>query len=330
MPEEDLHQPHDKLFKAGFSVPANTAAFLSSHLPSPLSESISWRDLKLEPGSFIDEAFRHCESDLLFSTTVGQSPCLVYILFEHQRQIDPWIALRLLKYQLAIWEQFRSTNPKIARIPPIIPVVLAQNVTHWDLDPQFASLLDIPVHLRNHLAEFIPHWKLRLIQLADIPFDKILGTPAGIMVLRTLKAEQTQQLLDPAVWDEALLVQLPTRLIETLLTYIFSASSVDKGDFMSQVRDVRQADLKTTAMTLAQQFRQEGRQEGHQEGRQEGRQEGHQEGIQEGVWMGRIQTLEEILGRVPRPMADLEKLTLTELEEHFHALQREYNSRHKV
>jgi len=270
MTPQDLHQPHDKLFKAGFSVPANTAAFLAAHLPHALAQAIGWDSLQLEPGSFIDEAFQHCESDLLFSATLQGSPVLVYLLFEHQRQKDPWIALRLLKYQVGIWEQFRSKQPKATRLPLVIPVVLAQNATRWEISTRFADLLELPPEPLVELAEWNPNWTFRLIQLADLPFEKILGTPAGIMVLRTLKAEQTEQLLDPPVWDETLLSQVPMRLIETLLTYIFNASSVDKQDFMNQVREVRQTELKDTAMTLAQQFHQEGRQEGHQEGRQEG------------------------------------------------------------
>lgn len=262
MPHEEIHQPHDKLFKAGFSVPANTAAFLSAHLPAPLTQKIAWPDLKLEPGSFIDEAFQHCESDLLFSTTLSGSACLIYLLFEHQRQNDPWIALRLLKYQIGIWEQFRSKQPQATCLPLVIPVVLAQNAKHWEISTRFADLLDLPPEQIVHLAEWVPVWTFRLIQLADLPFDKILGTPAGIMVLRTLKAEQTHQLLAPPVWDEALLSQLPTRLIETLLTYIFHAGSVDKQAFMKNVVKVCRDELKSTAMTLAQQFRQEGRQEG--------------------------------------------------------------------
>jgi predicted transposase/invertase (TIGR01784 family) len=266
MPPKDLHQPHDKLFKAGFSVPANTAAFLAAHRPSGLVEAVSWDSLQLEPGSFIDETFQHCESDLLFSTTLNGSPVLVYLLFEHQRQNDPWIALRLLKYQIGIWEQFRSKQPQATRLPLIIPVVLAQNANHWEISTQFADLLDLSPEQIDQLSQWLPCWTFRLIQLADLPFDKILGTPAGIMVLRTLKAEQTHQLLAPSVWDETLLSQLPSSLVKTLLTYIFHAGSVDKQAFMNNVVEVTKAELKYTAMTLAQQFHQEGLQEGLQKG----------------------------------------------------------------
>ena len=35
MPDESLHQPHDKLFRATFSNPENAAAFLRHHLDAP-------------------------------------------------------------------------------------------------------------------------------------------------------------------------------------------------------------------------------------------------------------------------------------------------------
>ena len=47
MSEESIHQPHDKLFKAGFSDPANTAAFLRWEIPSTLSEKIDWDMIQL-------------------------------------------------------------------------------------------------------------------------------------------------------------------------------------------------------------------------------------------------------------------------------------------
>jgi len=53
-----------------------------------------------------------------------------------------------------------------------------------------------------------PDFTFRLIQLAEIAFDKIQGTDTGIMVLHTLKARQTRQLLSNEVCDEALLSRL--------------------------------------------------------------------------------------------------------------------------
>jgi flagellar biosynthesis/type III secretory pathway protein FliH len=71
-------------------------------------------------------------------------------------------------------------------------------------------------------------------------------------------------------------------------------------------------------MTLAQQFH------------QEGYKEGYELGYQEGLWMGRIQALEKFMGRIPVPLPELEKLSLTELQERFQALEHEYHLRHKA
>ncbi len=265
---DPLHQPHDKLFKAGFSDPANAAAFLREQIPAPLAARIAWDALQLQPGSFVDSQFRESESDLLFSAPVsGAADCLVYLLFEHQRSKDPWIALRLLRYQVRIWEDHLRKNPKALKLPVILPVVIAQNAEPWHLSPRFADLLHLPDGLDAALAGRFPDFVFRLIELAELPFDKIVGTPSGILILRTLKAERVQKLLDAQVWDESLLVQIPREIFERVLLYIFSHGDVDKTAFNHNVKSIASAEIQSTAMTLAQQFRQEGRQEGLSQGR---------------------------------------------------------------
>jgi predicted transposase YdaD len=80
MPEEPLHQPHDKLFRATFSIPANAAAFLRHHLEPPLPDLVDWASLRLESGTFIDPLMAGSEADLLFSATIGGSDALLYLL----------------------------------------------------------------------------------------------------------------------------------------------------------------------------------------------------------------------------------------------------------
>jgi hypothetical protein len=225
MPDEPLHQPHDKLFKSTFGDPANAAAFLRGQISSGISARLDWERLRLEPGSFVDSQFRSSESDLLFSSSLEGTDCLIYVLFEHQRVLDPWIALRLLRYMVRIWEGFRLKQPQAVRLPVILPVVLSQNALRWELAPRFAALLDIPPELAEESAAFIPDFLFKLVQLADLPFEKIVGTPAGILVLRTLKAEQIEKLLGSEVWDESLIQQaLPT--FEMILRYILSQTEM--------------------------------------------------------------------------------------------------------
>lgn len=190
MSDEPLHQPHDKLFKGAFGDPSTAAAFLRWEIPTALSASIDWERLRLEPGSFVDSHYRQSESDLLFSAPLGDSDCFIDLLFEHQLAPDPWIGLRLLRYQVRIWETWRKTHPDSARLPVILLVVLAQNAEMWKISPRFAFLLDIPPSHAADLSEFIPDFTFRLIQLAGLDFEAIRGTPAGILTLRVMKVER--------------------------------------------------------------------------------------------------------------------------------------------
>ena len=109
-----------------------------------------------------------------------------------------------------------------------------------------------------------------------MPFEKILGTPMGILTLRALKAEKLQALLEDTIWDEALLIQLPSASFEMLMRYILDRD-LDKPAFRRRMKTLSNPKLSNNAMSLAEQFRQEGRQETRslaEQFRQEGRQEG--------------------------------------------------------
>lgn len=155
MSDDAIHQPHDKLFKQGFGDPANAAGFLRHHFPAEVSDRIDWDGLSLRPGSFVDSHFRQHESDLLFSTGIEGGEALICLLFERQLAEDQRIALRLLRYMVRIWEVYLKENPGVA-LPPILPVVLAQNEKAWKISPQFSALLDLPPDLGSALAPTCP------------------------------------------------------------------------------------------------------------------------------------------------------------------------------
>jgi predicted transposase YdaD len=321
-PESPLHQPHDKLVKSTFSDPDNARAFLEANLPRKLTRRIDWSTLSLLSGSFIDPEFDATSSDLLFTAKIDGQPAFLYILFEHQNQEDPLIGLRLLTYMVRIWSDHLRNNPGATKLPPILPLVLAQDNKPWKSSTRFADLIDIPEGAGEDIKKHIPDFEFQLVELFRMPFEKILGTPMGILTLRALKAEKLQALLDDMVWDEALLIQLPSASFEMLMRYILDRD-LDKPAFRRKLETLRNPKLSKNAMSLAEQFRQEGReetrslaeqfrqegrQEGHQEGILKGRQQGHQEGRQEGLIFSKQQDILEALeirfNRVPEGLRE--------------------------
>jgi predicted transposase/invertase (TIGR01784 family) len=259
-PERPLHQPHDKLVKSTFSDPDNARAFLQAHLPSKLVRRMDWTSLSLLSGSFIDPEFAATSSDLLFTAKIDGHPAFLYILFEHQNQEDSLIGLRLLTYMVRIWNDYLRANPGATKLPAILPLVLAQDNKPWKSSTRFADLIDTPEGA-GEMKKHIPDFEFQLVELFRMPFEKILGTPMGILTLRALKAEKLQALLDDPVWDETLLIQLPSASFEMLMRYILDRD-LDKPAFRRKLQTLRNPSLSKNAMSLAEQFRQEGRQEG--------------------------------------------------------------------
>jgi predicted transposase/invertase (TIGR01784 family) len=264
MPEEEIHQPNDKLFSSTFGIPENTAGLLSAKLPRALSSAVNWDQLSLLPGSFVDSQFRRSHTDLLFSAPIGENDGFIYLLFEHQSTLDRLLPLRLLRYMTRIWESVEKSDVSRAKLPVILPVVLSQNADVWDVSPQFASLLDVPESLAAELRPYYPDFSYIHLQLSEMSFEAIPGTASGIFVLRAMKAERLGELLGNAVWDENLILRVPRELFQIVLRYIV-AGEIDKEVFKNKLKAISDPEIRANAMTLAQQLHQEGRQEGRQE-----------------------------------------------------------------
>ena len=290
MPEEPIHHPNDKLLKATFSNPDNARAFFQCHLPYGLSGAFEWDSLRLESSSFVDPQFAASESDLLFSLKLKGSDAFLYLLFEHQSSEDPRMALRLLSYILRIWERFAEAHPAPAKLPAILPIVLAQGNRPWKTAPCLEDLLDLPVGMAEMLKPWQPSLKYHLLELVRIPYEELGGTAEGILTLRTLKAEPVDELFCDALWEESLLFAISESALERLLRYVLNADS-NVSLLKERIRKIRSKPLQTKTMTIADQLRQEGRQEGLTQGLTQGLKEGRQEGIREGLTRGQLLAL---------------------------------------
>jgi predicted transposase/invertase (TIGR01784 family) len=266
--EQPLHQPSDKLVKATFADPANAAGFFQAHLEASVASSVDWGSLRLESSSFVDAQMAGSESDLLFSANTSGGEALLYLLFEHQSREDAWMSLRLLRYMVRVWERKSEQKSSSAGLSPILPVVLTQSAHSWRKAARFHALFSETGPAWETAKAFTPDFCFRLVQLRDLGFGEIRGTPGGILTLRALKAWSSGELLSDEVWDEELMGQLSADALQRLLRYVYSGE-VDKADFRHKVRRIRDFKLQDTTMTLEQQFREEGKLEGKLEGKRE-------------------------------------------------------------
>ena len=279
-------------------------------MPEKFTRHLDWRTAALQPGSYVDQEFKALHSDILYRVKSRDSESLLYILFEHQTTEDPWLALRLLSYQIRIWTDYRKAQPHARVLPIVIPLVLAQTRHNWTSSTRFSSLFPTGKDGQSDHAACIPDFTFQLIQLATLPFDQIVGTPLGVAVLRVMKAARMNALLSDQVWDIAVLENLTLEEYEVIVRYILS-TDLDSNALKNKVATLSSERLRTKAMTAADQLRLEGKREGREEGQQEG------------VLAGSIQTLQRVLGKPVTPVDALLKQSISQLRRQHTALQRQ-------
>jgi predicted transposase/invertase (TIGR01784 family) len=262
-------RPHDALFKAVFSDPANAAGELRSVLPKAIVDATDWSTLTLEPGSFVDDELSDRHTDLLFSANRrGGGTALVYLLFEHQSSPDPWMALRLLVYMVRVWESYRKAQAEAKSLPPVVPVVLYQGDTGW-ATRTLAGL----VEGGDAFAAFVPDFAFVLDDLRgasdEALRDRAISVHAKVALALMREARTDGALVDVLVrWMEELreLQSQPTgaSALGLLLRYI---AEVRDGSIEGLRATVRQLGpvAEEAMMTMAEQWRQEGKAEGRAE-----------------------------------------------------------------
>ena len=200
MKPEEIGQPHDRLVKHVFSRKETAARFLQAYVPQKLTLFFDWSRLESCPGSFVDPKLRHQESDLLFripfyrpqARAGGQfirgDETFLYCLFEHQTKIDRWMIVCLLAYMVQIWQGLIRSNPKLKRLPPILPLVLYQGPTPWNIALRFEEHLALPKDLVFELGRYQPVFEHLLVDLSQTRAEEIKGDLIGRLALGLMKA----------------------------------------------------------------------------------------------------------------------------------------------
>jgi hypothetical protein len=145
MPNDILHQPHDKFFKSTFERREVVQEYLRAFLPDIILENIDNDGMELDPTSYVNEALGAHYSDLVWNVPYGNKKIKIALLFEHKTAPDVYIQLQLLQYMLEVWNKniAKQASEKPKKKPknrlkdthliPIIPIVIYQNKNNLGL-----------------------------------------------------------------------------------------------------------------------------------------------------------------------------------------------------
>jgi len=270
----DLAHPHDHLARR-FLIDPELMADLLAYYPQKAidQKTVGLLDLKhLECKSpvSIDKNLVQGIGDLRFATSFKGSnrQSNVFLLFEHQSEIDQRIRLRGLDYIVQSYNQFEETNKGKEKLPYPIVVVLYHGKTSWK------NLLDMGdmIHIVPGAESGLLKYTLILIDLSVIPREKFKGHPALLALLDTLQSASEGKLI--ANFDRIAIYFAPIKddrrtegWLHSLARYAMSVAKIGTETIVKAFSKVfNEMEANKMVMTTAQELLLEGEARGETRG----------------------------------------------------------------
>ncbi len=262
--------------------------------------------------SFVDETLRESLSDLVFNVELASGgEALVVLLFEHKSSPDEMTPFQVLRYIVGICDERRRNGQPLCCV---IPIVLYHGVRQWSVARTLPELIDVP----NSLRRYIPQFSMPLIDLSQCTDEDLRGESlffAHMLLLKYIQRDELPERLPEILRLFGRLLPPATGLesLETILRYLVSGTDrVSREQLRTAITETLRTEGESIMPTIAEQWIQEGIEKGREEGE----------------LIGRIRTLQEVLGRkvdTPEELAKLSREDLERVAAELNAAQRDRN-----
>ena len=282
-----MNASHDGFYKRLFSHPRVVADFLRDFVHEEWVSGLNFESLQKLDASYVSNATRRREGDLVWRVKYGEEWLYIYLLLEFQSTIDYWMPLRMLTYIGLFYEDLVRTGKLQSqdKLPPVFPAVIYNGQSVWNAPREFANLVrPMPKSLQQYLPRLryflLDEGRIRNLT-ADNTFSSIVNleqtrTPEQLIqalnaLKRILKAPGNEGLQQTFVsWIQHMFIR-PLGPDSPEVTILFKTLE-DTGMLAESVTE------------WAEQYKREGLQKGLQEGLQKGLQEGERKGQSEMIW----------------------------------------------
>lgn len=272
MVEDKVVYPHDHYFKLTMSDPKVAKEFFNRYLPANIRSSLNFETIVQQKESYISEALKKQEVDLLFQAEFNGKLGYLYLLLEHQVVPDKLMAFRILKYMVAIMEDHLKKNKKEV-LPVVVPLVLYSGRRDYNYSTNLFDLFGEHKELAQDIL-----WKpFKLIDLSKISDEELKSGCMYGIVARMLKHAHDKEITD---FLKSILQELEAiekygsmRYIYATIAYVMSVYDISKEDLLKIIKSELPSVSEEKIMTIAEQYRQEGYQKGQFDGIEKGRME---------------------------------------------------------
>ena len=277
---KEIHQPHDKYFKAVFKKPVVVRDFIQAHIPKEIIKKVDLKSISLTNASFVkdNEDMGALYSDLVFKAKISGRDSYIYFLIEHQRTQDNTMPLRILEYNVELMKQHLE-DTETDKLPIILNVCIQNGETKYTGPLNFIDMFEEP-----ELAE---SWLFRnyyVVDLCSTEDSEILKHKKAALAELVLKLGGLRKFYSWYKQNESVWVSLSENVdikyLQRSIRYISTRESIHKEKIFKLLSKAGPKNRKAM-MTVARQIKEEGIKEGLLKGKREGLLKGKREGIQE-------------------------------------------------
>ncbi len=241
-------------------------------------------------GSFVDEALRGTQSDMLFEVELASGGlALVYVLAEHKSRPDPGTPLQLADYMVRIWTRYaQGRADRLRALPPVLPVVFYRGEDSWSV----ADGLEAMIAADDRELVVLPGERYVLRALSELPTEDLshdAALRAGLIAL-TRRARKGLAMIVEGLADDNTLQKQVFEYI--LLTYPEAEMEALRANLPAAGAN----DMEGLVGTIAEALMERGRAEGLERGEARGLERGKAEGL--------ARLLERRFGTLPRTARD--------------------------
>ncbi|HSW70270.1 MAG TPA: Rpn family recombination-promoting nuclease/putative transposase [Gammaproteobacteria bacterium] len=183
----------------------------------------------------------------------------LYILCEHQSEVDKYMAFRLLVYIVRAIELHRKKNPNVS-LPLIYPLVVYSGVKPWNAPRDIYGLFGEEENIAKEVM-FKPYQLIDLARLDEHEIKQHAWSGLAEFALKYRSAVRNVEAFCDVLfpWLKIIEQQDGESYCKIVLNYVINVLDIDDEKiFVQKVQEHLTGNLRGEAMTLAQWFEQKG------------------------------------------------------------------------
>ena len=240
---------------------------VESFIKEPWVKRVDFTRSELVDKSYVSRQFRRLESDIIWKLQLkGGEEVFLYILIEFQTTVDPYMALRMLRYIVEFYFGIIGRSKKRVALPSVFPILLYNGEDRWTAPEKLEELIDQRID-----PKFLPHFRYFKISENEIGPKILLELKNLVSALFLVETSDPETLHEKTeLILEILKKERPeeTRLFTEWLHQHFGETQntfVDKIDTLQEVRTMLAAALKRKEEEWKRVYLMEGKLEGRRE-----------------------------------------------------------------